>query len=181
MKNMNDIVEQLVEEIEIPEDVPVVYEVWAIGYDEEDRATEAEMMLATFEDPDQAATFARNIDLADVVELAAADDYIIDDHAYYLSIEVETVVPDGDDSMNIGTIYKKTIELFEEMPDYVILGDRDYEVIEETGNIQISSEKFVNYNKDDTVLIIFADEDEPCPIEYKIIVKGSDFSICEFI
>ena len=74
MENLNDIVNKLVEDIEVADDVPVAYEVWAIGFDEEDELTGASMLLGTFDDPDKAVSFARDTVLADVVNLAADDD-----------------------------------------------------------------------------------------------------------
>ena len=183
MENMNDVVDQLVADIDIPEDVPVMYEVWATGYDEEGQITDAEMLIGTFEDPDEAVSFARDTSAADILGLAEDDDYSgFDDNVCTIHVEVETVVvSDEDGTMNIGTIYKKTLELFEEVPEYITLFNEDFQVIEETGYIQISSEKLINYNKGDAVLILFADEDEPYPIEYKIIVKTDNFCICEFV
>jgi hypothetical protein len=181
MKDMNDIVENFVADMEIPADVPVVYEVWAIGYDEEGQATNAELLLGTFEDPDFAVSHAKAITLADIVHLTA-DDSEVNDNAYYISIEVETVVPDEDGTMNIGTIYKKKIEVFEELPEFVVLTSDEYEVIEETGNIQIPCNILKEYNKNDLINLIFDDEEEPWPITYKIISKTtSGHYICGFL
>lgn len=183
MENMNAIVEQLVADVDIPEDVPVLYEVWAIGYDEEDCITDAELLIGTFDDPDEAVSFARDTTTADVLGLAEDDCYAdFDNGVCAIHVEVETVVAsDEDDTMNIGTIYKKTLALFEEAPDFVCLSNDDYEVIEETGCIQIACSLLSEYNKDDTISVIFTDEDQPQPIEFKIIHKTSDYYICEFI
>jgi hypothetical protein len=183
MKEMNDLVDKLVADIEdTPADVPVVYEVWAIGHDEEDQATEAEMMIASFEDPDQAVAFAKETSLADVVNLAADDDCEIPSNVHSISIEVETVVPDDEETMNIGTIYRKTLEIYEELPEFVTLSNNEYTVIEETGYIQIPCNILKEYNKNDLINIIFEDEEEPWPITYKIISKTTDgYYICEFV
>ena len=98
MKDMNELVNELVEDIEMPEDIPVAYEVWAIGFDEEDVPNGASMLLTTFSDPDKAVAYAKELTLAEVVNLAAEDDY--DDLTYEthsISIEVETVVPSADE------------------------------------------------------------------------------------
>lgn len=183
MKNMNDLVEELVEDItEIPADASVSYEVWAIGYDEEDQVTDAEMLLTTFEDPDMAVEYAKMLTLADVVNLAADDECDVTTEVYSIHIEVETVVPGDEGTMNIGTIYKKTLEIFEELPEYVSLSANEYEVIEETGNIQIACNILKEYNKNDLINVIFEDEEEPWPITYKIISKTTDgHYICEFV
>ena len=114
MENMNDIVDQLVADIDIPEDVPVMYEVWAVGYDEEDQITDAELLIGTFEDPDEAVSFARDTSVADILGLAEDDDYYgFDEGVQVIQVEVETVVAsDEANMMNISTIYKKTLELF---------------------------------------------------------------------
>lgn len=182
MKELNNIVDGFVEDMDIPADVPVSYEVWAIGYDEEDQITDAEMLITTFEDPDMAVEYAKMLTLADVVNLAADDDCEIPNDVYSISVEVETVVSDDEGNMNIGTIYHKTIELFEELPNYITLSNDEYEVIEETGNIQISCNILKEYNKNDLINVIFEDEEEPWPITYKIISKTtSGHYICEFV
>ena len=183
MKTMNDLVNEIVMDIEeIPADPVVTYEVWAIGHDEEDRVTDAEMLLGIFEDPDQAVAFAKETSLADVVNLAADDDCEIPHDVHSISIEVETVVPDDEGNMNIGTIYHKTIELFEELPEYITLSNDEYEVIEETGNIQIPRSILKEYNKNDEIAVIFEDEEQPWPITFKIISKTTGgYYICEFV
>ena len=68
MENMNDIVDMLVEDLDIPEDIPVTYEVSAIGFNKEDELTGAYMVLSTFTDPDQAVEYAKAFTLADVIK-----------------------------------------------------------------------------------------------------------------
>lgn len=182
MQDMNDIVKELVEDIDIPEDVPVMYEVWAIGYDKEDNVTDAELLLGTFEDPDKAVSFARDTTLADVVNLAADDECDIITEVYTLSIEVETVVPDeADGTMNIGTIYKKTLEVAD-LPESISLTSDEYELIEETGDIKVSCNRLKDYNKNDMVTVFFTENCDSWPIVYKIISKTTDnYYICEFV
>ena len=184
MENMNDIVNKLVEDIEVAEDIPAAYEVWAIGYDEVNEFTGASLLLGTFDDPDLAVSFAKHTTLADVVNLAAAEDYEdITAETYSISIEVETVVVSDDEdelNMNVGTVYKKRIEIYEDLPEFVTLANNEYEVIEETGYIQIPVALLREYKKNDVITILFTDEEEPWPIEYKIISKTTDHYICEF-
>jgi hypothetical protein len=182
MTDINTIVNELVEDIEMPEDIPVSYEVWAIGYDEEDDPTGAAMLLGTFEDPDQAVSFAKGTTLSDVVNLASDEDYDPTQQAFYISIEVETVVVDYEGAMNVGTVYKKTIEVFEDTPEFVELSTKDYTVIEETGNIQVPCDILKDYNKNDQITVLFVDEETPWPISYKIIYKTTaGYYICEFV
>ena len=184
MENMNDIVNRLVEDIEVPEDVPVMYEVWALGYDEEDRPTNAELLIGTFEDPDVAVSFARDTAVADILGLAEAEDYTgFNVSTPSIHVEVETVISDEENgTMNIGTIYKKTLELFEEVEEFVCLAGDEYEVIEETGYIQIPRIALKEYNENDLINVIFEDEIYSAqPIPYKIISKTADCYICEFV
>jgi hypothetical protein len=101
---------------------------------------------------------------------------------YNISIEVETVVSNEEDgTMNIGTIYKKTLKV-DELPEYVSLNSDEYEVIEETGYIQIPCSILKDYNKNDKITVIFTEKGEPWPIVYKIISKTTDgYYICEFV
>lgn len=184
MENMNAIVDELVADIDIPEDVPVMYEVWAIGYDEEDQITDAELLIGTFENPDEAASFARDTSVTGILGLAEDCTYPgFDKSVHTIHVEVETVVAsDEDGTMNIGTVYKKTLELFEEAPDYVCLSGNEYEVIEETGMIQIPCVLLKDYNKNDIITVLFIDEEKPWPIEYKIISKTTGgYYICDFV
>ncbi len=113
MNSINEMVEKLLDSIEeVPADTPVSYEVWAIGYDDENNATNAEVFLDTFTDPDLAVNYAKAVSLADVVHCAADNTAHIKDNVCYISVEVETVVADEDDTMNIGTVFKKVIEIF---------------------------------------------------------------------
>lgn len=184
MENMNDIVNQLVEDIEVPEDVPVAYEVWAIGYNEDGTVDESEMYITAFTDPDEAVAYAKGITAADVLTLA--EESPVGSEAYVdiegIIIEVETVVLDeNNDSVNIGTVYRNELELFEEAPDFVCLSNDEYEVIEETGYIQIPSTILKEYNKNDVITVLFTDEEKPWPIEFKIISKTDNYYICEFV
>ncbi len=185
MEDMNEIVNKLVEDIETPEDVSVTYEVWAVGYDEDNEPNGAFMLLNTFDDPDQAVAYAKDITLAEVVNLAAEEDY--DELTYEtasISIEVETVVPSADEdglNINVGTVYKKRIEIYEDTPEFVELTRKDYEILED-GNLQIPCAILKDYNKNDEFTALFVDEEQAWPITYKIISKTtSGHYICEFV
>jgi hypothetical protein len=177
----DNIVNELVADIDIPEDVPVMYEVWAVGYDEEDNPIDAELLIGIFEDPDEAVCFARSTTTANVLELAEDDNYQgFDSDVHYIHVEVETVVvSDEDGTMNIGAIYKKTLELFEEFPNFIHLTNDEFQIVAD-GNIAISCELIKEYNVNDAITIIFEDASYPEPIEYKIIAKDGKYYICEF-
>lgn len=181
MEDINAIVNELVEDIDTPADIPVSYEVWAIGYDKEDQVTDAELLLATFEDPDSAVHHAKELTLADVINFAASDEYDISTEIYYIHIEVETVVPDGDDgAMNVGTIYKKTIEVFEELPEYVVLSDDDF-VLLNNGDITVPKSILAKYGENDCFTAIFEDGGVSQPMIYRIKSVTDELYICEFV
>jgi hypothetical protein len=182
MKEINELVDQMVADIEdVPADVPVSYEVWAIGYDEEDELTGAAVVLGSFDDPDQAVSFARDTTLADVINLEADDGCDPTPQSSYISIEVETVVSGDEGDMNVGTIYKKTIELFEELPEYVPLTNDEFEILDD-GNIQIPCNILKEYNKNDFITVVFKDAEFSEPMIYKITSKTTDgYYICEFV
>jgi hypothetical protein len=182
MKDINNCVDMLVDDIdEIPEDVPSTYVVWAVGYDEDDNATGAEMVLAAFEDPDQAVHYAKNITLADVVNLAADDDCDCEVAAHSISIEIEAVVNDEDGcAMGIGVVYKKTIEVYEELPEFVTLSADDYTLLDD-GNIMVPKNLLPDYNTGDCFTAVFNDNGISEPMIYKIKSTVGEVYVCEFV
>ena len=114
MENVNAIVNELVKDIETPEDVPVSYAVWAVGYNFQNEVTDAALQLASFDDPDLAVNFAKSVTLADIIHLAAeCDCEAVNDPVSFISVEVETTVPDEEEGvMDVGTVFKKVIEIF---------------------------------------------------------------------
>lgn len=107
----NLIVEELGDEINIEK---VEYEVWAIGYDEDECVTDALMLLKSFKNQAEAIAYAKNVELADIVHFASeAGDEPSDVAITYISVEVETVVDLGEDegTVNVCTIYQKEIQL----------------------------------------------------------------------
>jgi hypothetical protein len=183
MENMNYIIEELLEDIDTPDDAPVMYEVWAVGYDEEEHITDAELLIGTFDDPDEAVCFAKSTTEADILNLAEDEGYSgFAELAFTIHVEVETVVASEEDGIiNIGTIYKKTIDLSEETPDLVCLSNDEYTIIEETGYIQIPQHIVKKYDEGDKITVLFEEEEKPWPIEYKIISKTEDYYICDFV
>ena len=110
--NDEELMSYITEDLEdFEEDTPVTYEVWAIGYDENNAITDTDMWLTEFEDPDKAVEYAKQVTLADVIHKAAENNSNAEAvvNITYISIEVETVVADYDGAMNVGTIYKKQI------------------------------------------------------------------------
>jgi hypothetical protein len=110
-EELNQFITEDLEDFET--DAEVSYEVWALGYDEAGTITDSELFIKSFNDPDEAITFAKNLDLSDIVQLAANEDFSAESFCKidYISVEVETVVDEEDGTMNIGTIYKKEIHI----------------------------------------------------------------------
>lgn len=185
MQNINELVDMLVEDIdEIPEDCKGTYAVWAGGRDEEGNATCAEMLLAAFEYPNQAMHYAKNLTLADIVNIAADEDCDceVTANAHSIAIGIDAIVNDEDGcAMSIGVVYERSIEIYEELPEYVPLTAEEYELLE-NGDIKVPCSVLNNYNKNDCFTAIFRDDNESYPMTYKIISKTTgDYYICEFV
>lgn len=156
-----------IDDFEIPN---VLYEVWAIGYTY-DEVTSTEILLGSFEDPDAAVQYAAIIQLADIKEAmkeAHLDTSILSE-LDCLSIEVETVVADEADedcgTANVGTVYARTIYINNED---IQITSKDYTVME-TGELKIRRELLKDFNKNDLVKIMFADQEYKPVLTYKII------------
>lgn len=176
------------------ETAEVSYEVWAIGYTADAEVTDNEMLINSFADPDEAIKFAKQLDLADLVEFAAEElgaEYP-DAEIAYISLEVETVVDTEDlqTIQNVGTIFKKIICVEEEpeedsCEDAVQLTENDYTLLE-NGSLVVPLTLMKGYNKNDYVRIRFIDEDAEPILTYKIISRttgsfeGVDAFVCEF-
>jgi hypothetical protein len=197
-----DLSKYITEDLEDFDETEVVtYEIWAIGYDADGNVTDADMLIDAFSDPDAAVEKAKTITAADIIH-QAAEEYdgseLVTDVAY-VSIEVETVLTDGEDgTMNVGTIYKRDLWLDgeygdeedfqesaedqeDEYSEVIPVTSKDYKLLED-GSLEISCDILKDYNKNDTVQIWFVDEDNKAIITYKIISKTTaNKYICEFI
>lgn len=188
---MNDaeLMQNIVEDLDdYPEDTKVCYEVWALGYNSDGEITDDGMLLKDFNDPDEAVTYASKLELADVVELAEDPTVeTIDKDIAFLSIEVETVICDLDNedcAVNVGTIYKKDINIYIDEPndeELIHLKDGEYS-LDADGNLIISCTQFNHLNKNDIIKVMYDDEDNNPVLTYKIISKTTaDNFECEFI
>lgn len=197
-----DLSKYITEDLEDFDETEVVtYEIWAIGYDVDGNITDTDMLIDAFSDPDAAVEKAKTITAADIIH-QAAEEYdgseLVTDVAY-VSIEVETVLTDGEDgTMNVGTIYKRDLWLDgeygdeedfqesaedqeDEYSEVIPVTSKDYKLLED-GSLEISCDILKDYNKNDTVQIWFVDEDNKAIIAYKIISKTTaNKYICEFI
>jgi hypothetical protein len=171
LTEMNELVTNIISEMsEVPEDSELTYEVWALGYDED--ITEVEILLGSFEDPDVAVQYASIVQLADIEEVIREnylDEYMLDGLTY-LSIEVETVIAceDDDSTMNVGTVYNRTIQL--KTDEDLCITSADYEVLE-TGELKVAKKLLADYNKNDCIKVLFADKENKPILTYKIISK----------
>jgi hypothetical protein len=110
MMNNPELLADITEDLEdFDANAEVCYEVWALGYDENDEVVDAELCMFTSIDRDDALNFAKKVDLADVVNLMP-EEPCENCNVAKIKIEVETVIPVADDElMNVGTIYEKEI------------------------------------------------------------------------
>lgn len=163
----------------------VTYAIWAIGYDVDSCITDTEMYLGEFADPDLAVEKAKALTLADIIHLAAEEDDGSEpnEDVAYVTIEVETVVDDEEEgSMNVGTIFKKDIWLYEEPDDEELIHVKDNEyTLDEDGNLIISCDQFNHLNKNDRIKVMYDDEDNTPVLTYTVKSKTTDNKfICEF-
>ena len=186
LMNDEELFSYVTEDLEDFDDTAVVtYAVWAIGYDADSCITDTEMYLGEFADPDLAVEKAKALTLADIIHLASEEDDGSEpnEDVAYVTIEVETVVDDEEEgSMNVGTIFKKDLWLYEEPDDEELIHVKDNEyVLDEDGNLIISCDQFNHLNKNDRIKVMYDDEDNTPVLTYTVKSKttGNKF-ICEF-
>lgn len=187
----NTLDDSQVEELGVEFDQPnTQYEVWAIGYDKEERIMDTELLLGSFTDPDAAVTYAKSLTLADIVQAASeADTGIEPDHEInYLRVEVETVVDAEDDgTMNIGTVFYKDVPISEETDEpanafelntFVPVTAGDYR-LREDGCLIVDAKLLTGYEVGDLVRICFKYEPIENPIlTYKVLSKSEHSGHC---
>ena len=107
------LISDLEADIDLSEETVVVYEVWAIGYDADDKITGIELMIRAFGNPDKAVKFAEELQKQDIFVEADCEGKLsaLKASVAYVTIEVETVVNDPETcgTMNVGTIYRDHI------------------------------------------------------------------------
>lgn len=188
-----ELMNSIVEDIEdIPEDTEVFYSVWALGRNDNDGPTDDEVLVGEFTDPDEAVAYAEKVTLDTINEMGYG---AADDNTAYFSIEVETVIADPDDedggTMNIGTVYQRDLWLDgsgEDAPDYdgdiVTTCAGDYELLDD-GTLKLKAEFMNGFNKNDIIRVKFIDENDTCPLPYKIMSKviyeDGDYFHCELM
>ena len=94
----------------LPEEAPISYEVWAIGYANNSKQ---EILLRSFEDSQEAIEYASAVYLLDAIN-AIAGDNPFNYNTDYVFVEVETVIDDAKGgTVNIGTIFKNNLFIME--------------------------------------------------------------------
>jgi hypothetical protein len=191
-EELNQFVTEDLEDFE--DDTVVTYEVWAIGYDEDDAVTDTDLYLGEFNDPDQAVDVAKKLTLSDIIQRASEEDNVVpDEPVSRISIEVETVIENEEsETMNVGTIYKRDLWIDGEYGDEADAPDNEFDTLiqlkdneyslDDDGNLIISCSQFNHLNKNDIIKVQYVDEDNQPILTYKIISKTTSGNFeCEFM
>lgn len=94
----------------LPEEAPIQYEVWAIGYANNSKR---ESLLRTFKDSTEAMLYANTVTLLDAINAITSNQYFNYD-TDYVFIEVETSIDNHNGgSINLGVIYKNDLFVLE--------------------------------------------------------------------
>lgn len=98
-----DLSEDDLDELDDTINSTTTYEVWAVGIDNFGNVTNFEVLLGSFEDPEDAKTFAWTVD-KNLIKTKTSKEFPT--NLKQINIEVETVVDGGDYTENIGTIFR---------------------------------------------------------------------------
>lgn len=152
------------------------YEVWAVGYDVNDKLTEFDYLLDSFSDPDAAITFADSVSSKEILEVEG-DALVKADH---FSIEVETTSIVDDEPMNLGTIYKRSI-YYNSITADLMISSMDYEA-QDDGSLLIINRFLVKHKDKESINILFLDGDTNPILPIKIIeeIDATTFK-CEIL
>jgi hypothetical protein len=97
----------------LPEDAPIAYEVWAIGYYNKE-VTDVAFLLQVFTEPEEAIEYTKSAAITDTMQIVAEADFDtnIATEINRISVEVETVIDDTEnDTVNLCTIYKNAFTI----------------------------------------------------------------------
>ena len=165
------------EELDIDDfESETVYEVWALGYDINDKPTEVDYLLDSFSDPDAAITFADSV-TASEIQKVTGDPLVKADH---FSIEVETTSVVDEEPMNLGTIYRRSI-YYNSITADVMVSSGEYE-LQEDGSLKIPVSILEAFKDRDTIYIMFKDESNKPILPFKIIGEpDKNYFICDVV
>lgn len=119
------------------ENKEIFYEIWALGYDKDGEATDFDLDLGEFKDPQDAIEHARKFKDATYVLSADTMYYLREEGTDYLELRVEACFEDEDEDGELFTecedvIYEATLPIPEiediiNLPDFTMLGEVDEE------------------------------------------------------
>ena len=154
----------------------MIEEVWAIGYDLNNKPTEVDYLLDSFSDPDSAITFADSITVSEIRKVTGES--LVGANCF--SIEIETTSVIDEEPMNVGTIYKRSIYYNSIIAD-VAISSTDYELLED-GSLKIPAKLLNKVKTKETINVLFKDDVQQPIIPFKIIGDCFDDSyICDIV
>ena len=105
---MKDKFDELLEELNLDDfdAKDATYQVWVLGYDENENITDFEVMVSESKDAESMVEYATNY-----VEEERYGTMAFPDEVKYIEVLVETVVDLEDYSENVGTLFSKIVKI----------------------------------------------------------------------
>ena len=105
---MKDEFDELLEELKLDDfdAKDATYQVWVLGYDENERITDFEVMIEESKDAESMVEYAEHY-----VEEERYGTMTFPDEVKYIEVLVETVVDLEDYNENVGTLFSKIIKI----------------------------------------------------------------------
>lgn len=105
---MEDSFDELLEELNLDDfdAKDATYQVWVLGYDENEHITDFEVMVDESKDAESMVEYAKNY-----VEEERYGTMTFPDEVKYIEVLVETVVDLEDYTENVGTLFSKIIKI----------------------------------------------------------------------
>ena len=105
---MKDKFDELLEELNLDDfdAKDATYQVWVLGYDENENITDFEVMVSESKDAESMVEYATNY-----VEEERYGTMTFPDEVKYIEVLVETVVDLEDYSENVGTLFSKIVKI----------------------------------------------------------------------
>ena len=105
---MKDSFNELLEELNLDDfdAKDATYQVWVLGYDENENITDFEVMVSESKDAESMVEYATNY-----VEEERYGTMAFPDEVKYIEVLVETVVDLEDYSENVGTLFSKIVKI----------------------------------------------------------------------
>ena len=105
---MKDNFDELLEDLNLDDfdAKDAVYQVWILGYDENERITDFEVMLSESKDAESMVEYAKRY-----VEEKHYKTMTFPDEVKYIEVLVETIVELEDYTENVGTLFSKIIKI----------------------------------------------------------------------